>query len=335
MKAKVFVNYISHIPTRVYETLCGNGIIYGVKFPGTGASTEENESLIKTVELLKCNVDNHGWNGITGQLHDPHFADHISDFANLEKYLNLPGAWNFSSHIGASSKKLPSTVTYQKDFDEILLGNLSKIRETIFHFTGKNPTICGEGIFPFYFDPRTTVPSFINHTLKVSGFENGLDGLVLDLCHSRIAAKFMEVNTLKSDYSFSDYVNDLNRKAIKIIHVSGCGRQKDLLSRESIEFLDNENLDPHVNSTIDELNTLREVLKLCPNVEKISNEITYHKDYGIKLTTFDYVREALLTWCSVNSNIPLEKAESIISSELTFECSNANIEKVFTSLKEC
>ena len=333
MKIKVFINYISHIPTQVYETLCENGIIYGLKFPGTGASTEENNKFIKTVESLKCEVDNHGWNGISGQLHDPHFADFISDFANLEKYLNLPGAWNFSSHIGTRTQNIPSSVICQEDFDEILLGNLSKIRETIFHFTGKNPTICGEGTFPLYSDPRTTVPSFINHTLKVSGLENGLDGLVLDLCHSRIAAKFIEINTLERNYSFYDYVNDLNRDDVKIVHISGGGAQKNLLSHKNIDFYEDKHLDPHVNSTIDELNDIRNVLKLCPNVEKVSNEIAYHKNYGTKLTTFDYVREALLTWCSVHSSISIKMAESIISSELT-SCSNANIEKVFNHLKE-
>lgn len=333
MKTKVFVNYISHIPTRVYETLYGNGIIYGLKFPGTGTSTEENNNFIKTAESLKCDIDNHGWNGISGQLHDPHFADCIADFENLEKYLNLPGAWNFSSHIGTMAKKLPSTVMCQEDFDEILLENLSVIRKTIFQFTGKNPTICGEGSFPLYFVPRTTVPNFINHTLKVSGLKDGLDGLVLDLCHSKIAAKFIETNTLKRNYSLYDYVNDLKLEDVKIIHVSGCGAQKNFHSQKNIDFYENKKLDPHVNSTVDELRTLRKVLKLCPNVEKVSNEIAYHKNYAIKLTTFDYVREALLTWCAVQSNISIEMAESIISSELTTECSNSNIQKVFNHLK--
>lgn len=331
---KLFINYIAHMPTWVYETLLVNHIIDGLKFPGTGASPEENIAFIQLVKSLGCEVDNHGWNGITGQLHDPHFADCISDFANLEEYLNLPNAWNFSSHIGASIKKLPNVSISQGDFDTILLENLSKIRETINHLTGKKTKICGEGIFPYYFDPRTTTPAFINKTLKATGLKDGLDGLVLDICHSQVASKFMEANMVHEEYSLYDYINDLNSSSVKIIHVSGSGSQKELLSQKNINFSKDQLLDPHVSSTVDELDTLRKCLKLCPNVKQVSNEIAYHESFGKNLTVFDYVREALLTWVAINTKSSVEEAERIIRTELSAEFNGSKLEKVFSYLKK-
>ena len=331
---KLFINYIAHMPARVYETLLANHIIDGLKFPGTGASPEENIAFIQLVKSLGCEVDNHGWNGITGQLHDPHFADHISDFANLEEYLNLPNAWNFSSHIGANMKNLPGVSISQGDFDTILLENLSKIRETINASTGKKTKVYGEGIFPYYFDPRTTTPAFINKTLKATGLKDGLDGLVLDICHSQIASKFMEANMVHEEYSLYDYINDLNSSSVKIIHVSGSGSQKSLLSKKNINFWKNCLLDPHVGSTTEELDTLRKCLKLCPNVKQVSNEIAYHESFGKDLTVFDYVREALLTWVAISTKSSIEDAEFIISTELSAEFNSNKLEKVFSCLKE-
>lgn len=320
---KIFQNYISHIPTKVYETLLGEGIITGLKFPGTGASPEANQSFIDLARHLNCLIDNHGWNGITGQLHDSHFCEHITDFSGLENYLNLPNAWNFSSHIGAKSSNLPTRDISSEEFDAILLANLSKIRETIFTLTGKEANIYGEGLFPYYFDPRTTTPSFLNRTLKSSGLKGGLDGLVLDICHSTIAAKFIEIHEGKNSYSFYDYVADLNTSQIKIIHLSGTNN---LLDSSTNDFTDDNRLDPHLRSKVQDFLTVMQLLKMCPNIEQISNEIAYSEDFGNPVTLFDYCSEAILTWFSsanpLGSIETLKKVSNFIAKELHKDCDN-------------
>lgn len=323
---KIFQNYIAHIPYEVYETLLGENIIDGLKFPGTGASPDANRAFIDLVKSLGCLVDNHGWNGITGQLHDPHLCDHITDFSNLESYLNLPNAWKLSSHIGTRPQNLPNHEISQQEFDAILLTNLKKLRETILKLTGKDATICGEGLFAYYFDPRTITPSFLNRTLKSSGLNSGLDGLVLDICHSTIAAKFMEKCRTKGSYSFHDYVSDLDKDQIKIIHLSGSSSSNNLLDSIMNDFTDNDNLDPHLRSTFQDFLTLRQLLRICPNVEQISNEIAYSEDFGNPVTLFDYSFEAILTWFTItNPSCDMESltyVSNYIANKLHRNCDN-------------
>lgn len=320
---RLFQNYIAHIPYEVYETLLGENIIDGLKFPGTGASPDANQAFIDLVQNLGCLVDNHGWNGITGQLHDSHFSDHIADFSGLENYLNLPNAWNFSSHIGARPQNLPSREISQQEFDEILLSNLEKIREIIFTLTGRKPKIYGEGLFAYYYDPRTITPDFINRTLKSSGLNDGLDGLVLDICHSTIAAKFIERYITKSSYSFFDYVWHLNRTQIKILHISGNANLDTLLKSDSTDFNDDNGLDPHMRSPFSNFITLGQILKICPNVEQISNEIAYSSKFGNPVTVFDYCYEAILTWFTTyNGFTHLDAVSHFISEGLHKNCDN-------------
>lgn len=332
---KIFQNYIAHIPCKVYETLLGENIIDGLKFPGTGASSEANQAFIDLVQNLGCLVDNHGWNGITGQLHDPHFCDHITDFSNLETYLNLPNAWKLSSHIGTRPQNLATYEITPEEFDKILLANLEKIRETIRKLTGKNAIICGEGLFPYYFDPRTITPSFLNRTLKSSGLNGGLDGLVLDICHSTIAAKFMEAFRTKGSYSFHDYVSDLDKNQIKIIHLSGNSSSNDLLNSSTNDFTDDDNLDPHLRSTFQDFLILKQLLKICPNIEQISNEIAYSDDFGNPVTLFDYCAEVILTWFTTTSSSSdiksLQYVSDYIANELHKNCDN--LYEVITTCK--
>ncbi len=326
---KLFQNYIYHIPITVYETLLGENILNGLKFPGTGASPKANQAFIDLVHNLGCLVDNHGWNGITGQLHDPHFCDHITDFSGLESYLNLPNAWKLSSHIGTRPEKLPCREISGQEFDEILLTNLEKVRETILKLTGKNATICGEGLFPYYFDPRTITPSFINRTLKSSGLKGGLDGLVLDICHSTIAAKFMEKCKADGFYSFNYYVSELNKKQIKIIHLSGTNNFLDP------SFTNDNHLDPHLRSKFQDFLTLKRLLKICPNVEQISDEIAYSKYFGNPVTVFDYCAEAILTWFTItNPSIDMERLKHLshyLNNNLHESCDN--LYEVITTCK--
>lgn len=330
---KIFQNYIAHIPLRVYETLLGEGIITGLKFPGTGASPEVNQAFIDLARGLNCEIDNHGWNGITAQLHDVHFCDHITDFSGLENYLNLPNAWRYSSHIGAKPQNLPARKISQQEFDEILLTNLAKIRETIFSLTGKQPIIYGEGLFPYYFDPRTTSPAFINRTLKSRGLKDGLDGLVLDICHSTIAAKFIERMRVTSPYSFHDYLYDLDTSEVKIIHLSGLSGT----DFSTTDFSDDNALDPHLSSNLQDFLTLKDVLRRCPNAEQISNEIAYSGNCGNPVTTFDYCSEAILTWYAIESCYysieSLRDISDLISDELRKDC--ANLYEVIKDCKMC
>lgn len=329
---KIFQNYIAHIPYKVYETLLGENIIDGLKFPGTGASAEANQAFIDLVQNLGCLVDNHGWNGITGQLHDPHFSDHITDFSGLENYLNLPNAWNFSSHIGARPNNLPVRKISQQEFDEILLSNLGKIRETIFKLTGKEPTIYGEGLFPYYFDRRTITTDFVNRTLKSSGLNNGLDGLVLDICHSTIAAKFIEKYVTISSYSFYDYVDDLDKNQIKIIHISGNANLNALLNSDVTVFNDDNALDPHLRNPVSNFLTLKRMLTTCPNVEQISNEIAYSEDFGTPVTPADYCSESILTWFTVTKDARFIRLVSdFISQQLHEDCDN--LSEIISSCK--
>lgn len=320
---RLFQNYIAHIPYEVYEILLGEGIIDGLKFPGTGASPDANQAFIDLVKKLDCLVDNHGWNGITGQLHDPHFSDRITDFSGLENYLNLPNAWKFSSHIGARPQNLPTGEISQQEFDEILLSNLEKIRETIYMLTDKKPTIYGEGLFPHYYDPRTITPDFINRTLKSSGLNDGLDGLVLDICHSSIAAKYIEKYVTKNPYSFYDYVADLDTSQVKIIHISGNANLNNLLNSDTNDFKDDNNLDPHIRSSVQDFRTLNQILSMCPYVEQVSNEIAYSSEFGNPVTIFDYCSEAILTWFTIKHRFSrLDAVYYYISERLHKTCDN-------------
>ena len=330
---KIFQNYIAHIPLQVYETLLGEGILTGLKFPGTGASPEANQAFIDLARRLKCEVDNHGWNGITAQLHDVHFCDHITDFSGLEDYLNLHNAWNFSSHIGAKPQNLPAREISQQEFDDILLTNLAKIRETIFSLTGKQPTIYGEGLFSYYFDPRTITPSFINRTLKSSGLNGGLDGLVLDICHSTIAAKFIERMKVTSPYSLDNYLYDLDTSEVKIIHLSGLSNT----NFSTTDFSDDNALDPHMRSNLQDFLTFKKLWRRCPNTEQISNEIAYSGHCGNPVTVFDYCREAILTWYTIESFYysidSLRDISDLIYNELNKDCSN--LYEVIKHVKGC
>ncbi len=332
---KLFQNYISHIPLKVYETLLGEGIITGLKFPGTGASPEENQAFIDLARFLKCEVDNHGWNGITAQLHDAHFCDHITDFSGLENYLNLPNAWKYSSHIGAKPQNLPSREISQQEFDELLITNLEKIRETIFSLTGKQPIIYGEGLFPYYFDPRTTSPSFINRTLKSRGLSNGLDGLVLDICHSTIASKFMERIRTSGSYTFHNYLYELDTSQVKIIHLSGFSSTP--IDFSSTDFSNDNELDPHLPSNLQDFLSLKGLLIICPNVEQISNEIAYSGHWGNPVTVFDYCSEAILTWYAITNYYycieSLRKISDLIANELHKNCDN--LYEVIETCRKC
>lgn len=330
---KIFQNYIAHIPSKVYETLLGEGILTGLKFPGTGASPEANQAFIDLARSLGCLVDNHGWNGITAQLHDVHFCDCITDFPQLESYLNLPNAWNFSSHIGAKPQNLPARKISQQEFNEILLTNLAKIRETIFDLTGKQPLIYGEGVFSYYFDPRTISPSFINRTLKSSGLNDGLDGLVLDICHATIAAKFIERTRVTSPYSLDDYLYELDTSEVKIIHLSGLP----VTDFGTTDFSDDNALDPHLSSNLQNFLTLKKLWRRCPNTEQVSNEIAYSGNWGNPVTVFDYCREAILTWYAIKSFYysieSLRNISDLISDELHKDCDN--LYEVIRDLKRC
>lgn len=326
-KIKVFQNYIQHIENSIYQILLSEHILDGLKFPGTGAEIDISNTFIDLVKELGCIVDNHGWNGITAQLHDSHFCDHISAFPRLTEYLNLPGAFNFSSHIGSKTANLPEGKISQEQFNDILVKNLHQIRKTIFEATGHIPSIYGEGVYAPYFDPRTITATFLNSTLKSNGLENGLDGLVLDICHSSIAADFLANQVYHKNYSFEDYLKELDCSQIFIIHCSG-GYSRSAKENGESDF----NPDPHLASSLYDWEKLLLTLRYAQQVHHVSNEIAYSGHYGGKLLVKDYCSEAILTCVAVQTQniVLIEKAKQIVS-RLNSNCSN--LQKIIATVK--
>ena len=331
-KIQVFQNYLSHIPYSIYQVLMDTGILDGLKFPGTSTSIEESNSFITLVKSLGCKVDNHGWNGITSQLHDAHFADNMRCLKSLSQYLNLPGASDYSGHIGVSTTKLPKGFISQMQFDDLLKENLFKLRELIFEQTGYVPHIYGEGLFSTYVDPRTIAPAFLNHTLKSHGFENGLDGLVLDICHSSIAADYLSKIVYGTSYTFKDYLTDLDLTQICIIHCSG-GYNR-LIKGNKCNFQDHHNMDPHLLSNMGDWRKLLFTLSQTPNVFRISNEIAYSGHHGVLLTPKEYCLEAILTRVALETRnlSTLTILQNIIISKLHADCSN--IKEIIFEIQE-
>ncbi|MCI9038373.1 MAG: hypothetical protein HFJ29_00590 [Clostridia bacterium] len=330
-KIQVFQNYIQHIAYSIYQTLIATGILDGLKFPGTSVSIEVSNSFIALVKTLGCQVDNHGWNGITAQLHDLHFADNIQSFEHLSEYLNLPGASDYSSHIGASTAKLPNGFISQAHFDDILRENLSKLRKLIFEETNCEPHIYGEGLFSTYFDPRTITPTFLNHTLKSHGFESGLDGLVLDICHSSIASDYLSKKVYGMSYTFEDYLADLDLSQIFIIHCSG-GYSR-CCKESECDFQDNRNMDPHLISNMNDWKRLLFILAQAPNVFRVSNEIAYSGHHGALLHPKEYCLEAIMARTALETrNLDiLYVVQSIVNSKLLTDCSN--LEEIILEVK--
>lgn len=329
---QIFQNYIQHIGYRIYQILVETGILDGLKFPGTSASTEVSNSFIDLAKSLGCMVDNHGWNGITAQLHDSHFADNIQSFGRLSEYLNLPGAYDYSGHIGAFTSKLPKGFISQEEFDGLLIQNLFRIRKLLFEETGHIPQIYGEGVFPTYFDSRTIKPNFLNHTLKSHDFENGLDGLVVDICHSSISADYLSSQVYGAPYSFEDYVLDLDLSQVFIIHCSGgYGR---LCKGYESNFSNNSKMDPHLVSHHNDWKKLLFVLSKAPNVHRVCNEIAYSGSHGGLLIPKEYCLEAIMTRTAVETRSldVLCTVENIITNKLLDDC--RNLKEVILEVQE-
>lgn len=328
---QVFQNYIQHIENGIYQILYREHILDGLKFPGTGTGIDVSNSFIDLVKNLGCLVDNHGWNGITGQLHDPHFADRIHIFDRLNEYFNLPGASDYSGHIGTSTSKLPDGNISQNHFDYLLISNLFEIRKVIFDATGRMPRIYGEGIYPYYLDPRTITPEFLNHTLKSSGLKDGLDGLVVDICHSSISADYLSKEIYQKTYTFENYLDDLDLSQIAIIHCSG-GYNRYCRGMDC-NFLNNSGMDPHLVSFIDDWEKLLLVLRKAQNVHRVSNEIAYSGHHGGLLLPKDYCSEAIMTRAAVETQDldTMKKAQEIVQ-QLHSTCDN--LQEIIAKVKE-
>lgn len=328
-KVEVFQNWIPHIPRWIYEVLFEHKILDGLKFPGTGVDANESMDFIKIAKDLGCSVDNHGWRGITGALHDPDFAKQIKSFSGLKDYLTLPGASNFSSHIGAPTSRIPYGTVPQEWFDDVLVKNLRILRDVIASFSGYSSSIYGEGLFPTHFDERTITPEFINSTLKSNGLSEGLDGLVLDISHSSIAADYLcDKQYSKGSHTFEDYVLHLDLSKVYIVHCSG-GYGK--VKGDTCSYHDHSSMDPHISGC--DWEKFLFVLMHTPNLRKVSNEIAYSFYHGYQLQERDYCVEAVLTRvattkCTLAS---LKSAETILL-HLRFDCKN--LEEILEEVKK-
>ena len=291
MSIGVYQNYLSYIPSDIYKILIDNNILDGLKFPGNSSDSISNQKLVSLVKELGCSVDNHGWNGISGKLHDPNlFSSDLELNQALTDYLSLKGADSvYTGHLG-TQKPLS-----ESELNSILINNIKAIRNFIRQV---NPNaevkIYGEGLFPSYCTPLTTSAEFLN---KCASLDNALDGLVLDLCHSVIAAAYIY---LKKDpsYSFNRFLDELDCDKVGIIHLSG-----GYISPSSCgSFKNDDIIDPHTPCHLDDYKRLLSTLERCHNVFRVSNEIAFVcLDRSIDVSVKVYIIEALLTRIAVET----------------------------------
>ena len=293
MSIEVYQNYLSYIPDDVYKTLIDNDILDGLKFPGNSADPVSNQKLINLVKELGCSVDNHGFRGISGRLHDSRFfRDDFELSRMLRDYLQLPGAGSvYSGHLGA----LRTQNLSNSELNEILKNNVKAIRNFIELFNpGIDLKIYGEGVFPKYCTLETSKPEFLN---RCASMEGGVDGLVLDLCHSAITAAYM-YEKRDSSYSFNRFLDKLKCDKVGIVHLSGgyktpsnCGN-----------FNNDDIIDPHVPCNLDDFSRLFSTLERCPNIFRLSNEIAFVcLDRSIDVSVKVYITEALLTKIAIQT----------------------------------
>ena len=289
---ELYQNYLSYIPDDIYKLLIDNNILDGLKFPGNGVDLISNKKLINLVKKIGCTVDNHGFKGITGRLHDPNYlSDKLELDQTLSEYLSLPGAGSvYSGHLGA----LRTQNLSKEELNKILKNNIKAIRSLIHQVNPNIETkVYGEGIFPPIFTLETTSPEFLNECASL----DGMDGLVFDLCHSAITAVYIQ-NKKDPSYNLNHFLDDLNCDKVGIVHLSGgyktpsnCG-----------PFENDDIVDPHTPCNLDDFRRLFSTLERCPNVFRLSNEIAYvcldrSVDVSIKL----YIIEALLTRIAVQT----------------------------------
>ncbi len=293
MGIEVYQNYLSYIPFDIYKLLIDNNILDGLKFPGTGVDPISSQRVVNVIKELGCTIDNHGFRGITGKLHDSRFfSDDFVLNKMLKDYLQLPGAGDvYSGHLGIPESRNLS----EKELNEILKKNIIAIRNFIKLF---NPTtnvkVYGEGVFPVCCSLETTRPEFLNQCASIEG---GVDGLVLDLCHSLITTAYICKNE-DSTYNFNRFLDDLRCDKVGIVHLSGGYKTPNKCGN----FKNDDIMDPHMPCNLDDYSRLFSTLERCNNIFRLSNEIAYVcLDRNIDVSVKVYITEALLTRIAVET----------------------------------
>ena len=256
---------------------------------------------LQTFEKLKeegvnVKADIHGIPNLIERIFDENITKDV-DWDNAKILFEKTGTNVFSTHI--MKKKSDGDIIDE----EQILSNAKKNIDIIKSNLTEGMKVYLEGVFSNggqYSDLKMSSYNLINRAVELA------DGMILDIVHAQVAARDLDI-------SFEEYISCLNPEKIKIIHFSH-SRVNDY----NPPGVDDDAVDPHTPCTLEDYETLINVLKRFEEIEMVISEIAYGVDENkerITLSENEYIRDAVALSVAVKFR-DIEKVKRVLKYDM-------------------